>query len=185
MADTDTHKVPPQGQGTSTPDELDRPPAIEHRLSKFTIASLAGLATVLALIGIDVALVSGAQVPPPRPVVHQVTLAGAPVMQGPVYLSISPGIKPGSDGQLHDAFSVTNFDVRAGQPVKLVINNTDSSSHSITAPGAGVNIVIKPGLHTYTLLVHGTGRFAWFCSFPCDPYSMSHPGYMRGYITSV
>ena len=181
----DTHNFPLEGTRPSTADrELDNPP-IEHRLSKLTLAILGAVATVLVLIGIDVAVVSGAQAPPPRPVVQHVTLSGAAVMPSTVYLTVSAGIKPGSDGKLHDAFSVTNFDVRAGQPVKLVINNTDSSSHSITAPGAGVNIVIKPGLHTYTLLVHGTGKFAWFCSFPCDPYSMSHPGYMRGYITSV
>ena len=151
----------------------------------FTIGILGGLAMVLALIGIDVAVVSGAQNPPPRPIVKQVKLAGAAVMPGTVYMSISPGIEPGADGKLHDAFSITNFDVRAGHPVKLVINNTDSASHSITSPGAGVNIVIKPGVHTYTLLVHRTGRFEWFCAFPCDPHSMSQMGYMRGYITAV
>ena len=106
-------------------------------------------------------------------------------MPSTVYLTVSPAVKPGPDGKLHDAFSVTNFDVHAGQPVTLVINNTDSAQHSITAPGAGVNIVVRPGVHTYTLLVHRTGRFQWFCSFPCDTYSMSHAGYMRGYITSV
>jgi heme/copper-type cytochrome/quinol oxidase subunit 2 len=69
--------------------------------------------------------------------------------------------------------------------VKLVINNTDGAPHSITAPAAGVNLVIRPGRHTYTLLVHKTGRFQWYCMEPCDPYAMSHTGYMRGDITSV
>jgi hypothetical protein len=161
------------------------PAPIEHKVSIFTIAILGGVALVLALVGIDVAVVSGAQNPPPRPIVQQVKLAGAQVMPSTVYLSVSPSIKPGTDGQLHDAFSVTDFYVRAGQPVKLVINNTDSSPHSITSPGAGVNIVAKPGVHTYTLLVHRTGKFMWFCSFPCDPNSMSEMGYMKGYITSV
>jgi hypothetical protein len=67
--------------------------------------------------------------------------------------------------------------------VKLVINNTDSSDHSITSPAAGVSIVVRPGVHTYTLLAHKAGRFTWYCVYPCDPYSMSHVGYMRGYIT--
>ena len=174
MNDDHTHNFP-----------LEDPPPIEHKLSKFTIAILGGIGLVLALIGIDAALISGVQNPPPRPIVQQVKLTGASVMPSTVYLSVSPGIKPGPDGQPHDAFSVTDFDVRAGQPVKLVINNTDSSPHSITSPGAGVNIVVKPGLHSYTLLVHRTGKFLWFCSFPCDPYSMMHVGYMRGYITAV
>jgi heme/copper-type cytochrome/quinol oxidase subunit 2 len=68
--------------------------------------------------------------------------------------------------------------------VKLVINNTDTVEHSIMAPGAGVNIVAKPGTHTYTLVVRKAGRFQWMCMMPCDPYSMSHDGYMRGYITA-
>jgi hypothetical protein len=167
--------------GQQPPD----PPPVAHKLSKFTVAALAGVALVLALIGIDVALVSGVQNPPPRPVVQTIKLTGAPVMSSTVYLTVSPEIKPGPDGKLHDAFSVTNFDVRAGQPVKLVINNTDSAPHSITSPGAGVSILVRPGVHTYTLLVHRVGKFRWFCPYPCDPYSMAHLGYMQGYITSV
>lgn len=98
---------------------------------------------------------------------------------------MSAGLQPGADGKLHDASSVTNFEVHADQPMKLVINNTDSGPHSITAPAADVNIIVRPGTHTYTLLVRKTGRFLWYCSQPCDPFSMSHLGYMRGYITAI
>ena len=69
--------------------------------------------------------------------------------------------------------------------MKLVINNTDDATHSITSPAAGVNIVVKPGLHTYTLLVKKAGNFDWRCMYPCDPWSMKHFGYMMGHITSV
>ena len=106
-------------------------------------------------------------------------------MTGTVYMSVSPGIKPGPDGKLHDAFSVTSFEVRAGHPVKLVIDNTDNVPHSITSPTAGVNVVAKPGTHTYTLVVAKTGVFEWYCNYPCDPYSMMHNGYMRGTLTSI
>ena len=37
--------------------------------------------------------------------------------------------------------------------MKLVINNTDTVEHSIVAPNAGVKIMVKPGTHTYMLLV--------------------------------
>ena len=67
---------------------------------------------------------------------------------------------------------------------KLVIDNTDTAAHSIVAPAAGVSIMVKPGTHTYTLLVRKAGRFQWFCGMPCDPYSMAHDGYMRGFITA-
>lgn len=156
-----------------------------RRLAGLSI--LGALALVLALIGIDVAVIHAAQNPPARPIVHRqvVKMSGSAKVAGTVYLSVSPGIKPGPDGKLHDAYSVTNFAVRAGQPVKLVIDNTDSAVHSITSPTAGVNIRVRPGSHTYTLLVRKSGVFQWYCNYPCDPYSMMHDGYMRGTITSV
>jgi uncharacterized cupredoxin-like copper-binding protein len=173
-------------QDTHNFDLQEAPDTAGRRQSNaIGLAILGALAAVLALIAIDVAVINGAQAAPPRPVVNVVKLSNATAVERTVYLTVSPGIKPGPDGKLHDAFSVTNFTVRAGQPVKLVINNTDNGDHSITAMGAGVNIVVRPGLHTYTLLVQRQGRFMWMCTYPCDPYSMAHVGYMRGYITSV
>jgi len=29
------------------------------------------------------------------------------------------------------------------------------------------------------------GAYAWWCSVPCDPWSMAHSGYMRGVVTVV
>lgn len=152
---------------------------------RFWIVSVLGaIAVVLALVAIDVVAISGAQA---RPVIvrDEVTLKGTQPYAPVVYLSVSPNIRPGSDGQLHDAYSITNFTAHVGVPLKLVINNTDTVDHSITSPDAGVNITVRPGKHTYTLLVNKPGRFVWFCRFPCDPFSMSHPGYMRGYITAT
>jgi len=149
------------------------------------VAVLSALAVVLALIGVDVVAIGGAQAAPPRPVVNVVKVSGATPIQHTIYLSVAPGVKPAVDGKLHDAFSVTNFTVRAGQPLKLVIDNTDTVPHSINSAGAGVNIVARPGLHTYTMIVHKQGKFLWTCMYPCDPYSMAHIGYMRGWITSV
>ena len=151
------------------------------------LSILGSLALVLALIGIDVTVIQAAQNPPARPIVHRqvVRVSGTTPIVGSLYLSVTPGIKPGPDGKLHDAYSVTNFTVHAGQAVTLVINNTDDVPHSITSPSAGVNIVVKPGSHSYTLLVHKAGVFKWYCNYPCDPFSMMHDGYMRGTITAV
>jgi len=151
------------------------------------LAILGALALVLALIGLDVAIIGAAQRPAPRPIVTKqvIRVSGSPRVSPTVYMSVSPGIKPGPDGKLHDAFSATSFDVRAGRPVKLVIDNTDDTVHSITSPRAGVNIVVRPGTHTYTLLVEKTGVYQWYCNYPCDPYSMMHAGYMRGTITAI
>lgn len=156
-----------------------------RRLAGLSI--LGAVALVLALIGIDVAAIGATQRPAPRPIIHRqiVKVNGDPQVAGTVYMSVSPGIKPGPDGKLHDAFSVTAFTVHAGQPVKLVIENTDDTVHSITSPAAGVNIIVKPGTHSYTLLVSKAGVYQWYCNYPCDPYSMMHDGYMRGTITSI
>jgi hypothetical protein len=137
------------------------------------------------MICVDVVVIDAERQAPPRPVVQVVKVSGAQPVVPVVDLTVSPAIKPGPNNVLHDAFSVTNFVVHAGRPITLVINNTDSSPHSINAPGIDVNIVARPGVHSYTLLVRKTGRFEWSCMLPCDPYSMAHLGYMRGYITSV
>lgn len=173
---TDSHNSDPREQSATT------------QLTSKGIGAilLSAFAAVLALIAIDVLVIGGAQAAPRRGVVNVAKVSRATTVLRTVDLSVSPGIKPGPNGKLHDAFSVTNFTVRAGQPVKLVINNTDSSDHSITTMGGGgVNIIVRPGIHTYTLLVHTRGRFEWMCTQPCDPYSMAHLGYMRGYITSI
>ncbi|MHB1570715.1 MAG: cupredoxin domain-containing protein [Solirubrobacteraceae bacterium] len=156
-----------------------------RRLPTVTAVLLSAFAVVLALIGADVALISGAQKPAPR-IINVVHLAASNSSIAPVvYMTVSPDMKPGADGKLHDAYSVSDFYVRAGHPIKLVIHNTDNVPHSITSPAAGVNITIRPGTHTYTLVVDKTGRFQWHCRYPCDPYSMAHDGYMMGYITSI
>jgi hypothetical protein len=115
--------------------------------------------------------------------------SGAVVVKPVVHLTIAGGSRLGSDGKMHDAFSITNYAVRVGQPVKLVIDNTDSAPHSITAAAVGVNIVARPGIHTYTLVVQKAGRFLWLCTLPCDTeangWAMSRPGFMSGYITAT
>lgn len=166
-------------------DDDDAEVGPQHTFSKLTLAVLGAMTVVLALIGTDVAAIGSVERPAPRPVVQVVHMSGTPAVQPIVYLTASPGVKPGPDGKLHDAYSVTSFHVHEGRPVTLVINNTDSVDHSITAPAAGVNIIVRPGVHRYTLLVKKTGSFTWYCMYPCDPYSMSHDGYMRGTITSI
>ena len=111
--------------------------------------------------------------------------AAMPKVATTVTLSVIPEYKPGPEGEKHDAFTTTDFIVHAGQSQTLTIDNTDDVPHTITAPGAGVNIVIKPGTHTYALLVKQVGRYLWFCALPCDEWAMEHPGYMSGYINAI
>jgi hypothetical protein len=101
-----------------------------------------------------------------------------------VDLKVVPEGKKGPEGKLHDVFTVSEFHVRVGQPLTLHIDNTDTAPHSITSAEAGVNIVIQPGTHDYTLEVAKAGKFEWNCALPCDPWAMAHAGYMAGYVTA-
>lgn len=104
-------------------------------------------------------------------------------------LKIVAGGKLGPDKIKHDTFTKTEFAVAVGQKLDLRIDNTDEGEHSITSPQIGVNLVIKPGVHTYEIVVKEKGRFSWFCLIPCDDtangWAMQHAGYMAGFITAT
>jgi hypothetical protein len=106
-----------------------------------------------------------------------------------ISLKVVAGGKLGPDKIMHDTFTATEFAVKVGQKLDLRIDNTDEGEHSITSPEIGVNIVVKPGVHTYELVVKEKGRFSWFCVIPCDDsangWAMQHAGYMSGYITAT
>lgn len=154
-----------------------------HLSRLISLGALVSSVAILFLIGVDVVAIAATRGPTPRqPKTVVVHASDSSPVRAVVYLSVAPAIKPGPDGQLHDAWSQTSFDLHVGKPVKLVINNTDNVPHSITAPGAGVNIIAVPGKHTYTMLVSKAGVFQWYCIYPCDPWSMQHDGYMRGTI---
>jgi len=186
---------------TSDQQRFDREVAVKGKLF---LQVLAGLAIFAALVMSIIAL-SG---PGPRETVIVRSGSGTPTSaaggggQAPaaaapsqtaaatpapssLYLKVIPEGKRGPEGKLHDAFTITEFHVTVGKPLQLTIDNTDTVPHSITAPEAGVNIIVEPGTHTYTLLVDKPGRFEWHCIFPCDPWSMEHVGYMRGFITAT
>ena len=104
-------------------------------------------------------------------------------------VTIRPESKLGPDGKKHDAYSQTEFAVKAGRPLTLRIDNTDSQPHSITSTAAGVEIIALPGTHDYTLLVKNPGRYWWRCMIVCDGsangWAMTHVGYMSGYISAT
>jgi plastocyanin len=176
-----------------TDQELDQEVA---KKGKVVLEVLAGVGILGAVLMSMVALVQSSA---PRTFVETTvkpaaaTVAAAPTATAPtptaaatvVSLKVIPEGKKGPEGTLHDEFTVTNFNVKVGQPVTLHIDNTDNTVHSITSAEAGVNIVVQPGIHNYTLTVSKAGKFEWNCAFPCDPWAMAHPGYMAGYITAT
>jgi heme/copper-type cytochrome/quinol oxidase subunit 2 len=85
----------------------------------------------------------------------------------------------GPDKAHHDTVVPSSFVLRKGVPVIITVVNLDNMRHSITAPGLGVNIIVKPGGDrrngavapgsiTYTFIPAKAGQFRWFCVFPCD-----------------
>jgi plastocyanin len=154
---------------------------------RFGLKALAGAGILAAVVMSMVALVQSSERSAARAASQAAAeeAAAEPRVAQVVDLSVIAEYKRGPEGEKHDAFTATDFVVRAGQPQQLRIDNTDSVPHSITSPEAGVNIVLKPGTHTYTLLVKQPGRYVWFCTFVCDEWAMQHPGYMKGYITAV
>jgi plastocyanin len=95
----------------------------------------------------------------------------------------------GSDGNWHDAFLPADFSVKPGSTVRVTVYNYDEGEHTFTAPGLGANVTIaagsasKPAITTFTF--HAplkAGRYAWYCALPCDPWAMSHNGFMRGFV---
>jgi len=98
--------------------------------------------------------------------------------------------KMGPEGTWHDAFLPADFSVKAGQIVNVAVYNYDESPHTFTAPALGVNEEIaggsesKPAETTFSFVAPlKAGRYTWRCAMPCDPWSMSHLGYMRGRVT--
>jgi plastocyanin len=151
---------------------------------KFGLKALAGAGILAAVLMSMVAVIQSSEREEARASQAAAAQAAAlPPVASSVDLSVIAEYKRGPEGEKHDAFTTSEFAVQAGQPQALRIDNTDSVPHSITAPAAGINIVVMPGIHTYTLLVRQPGRYLWFCTFVCDEWAMQHPGYMSGYIT--
>ncbi len=97
--------------------------------------------------------------------------------------------KKGPEGTWHDAFLPANFTVKPGATVTVTAVNYDEGAHSFTSPTLGTNVIIPAGSAKHpratTFTFHApkkAGNYLWYCNQPCDPFSMSHIGFMRGYV---
>jgi plastocyanin len=186
--------APSNGSAPPLSDQEKFDQAVD-RDSKIVLGLLGGTAILAALIMSTVALVQSSN-KAVTTITRTVTSAAAgapastPAAAMPVIeFSVDGSIKKGPDGKMHDAYSKTDFAVKVGQPTELKIDNKDESPHSITSAEAGVNVMVMPGIHTYTIDVKQPGHFEWVCIIPCDSeangWAMTHPGYMAGYITAT
>jgi hypothetical protein len=111
-----------------------------------------------------------------------------------VSTTVVGGLKLGSDGKLHDAFSPTDFTVAQNRPVELTVYNYDGGQHSLTAPDLKLDALVPahkakgdPSITTFAFTPTKAGKFMWNCDKTCDggndQWAMSQVGYMMGYIT--
>jgi plastocyanin len=116
--------------------------------------------------------------------------AGKPEALKVVMKSDTEHAKKGTDGKWHDAALPADFTVHAGDRVTLTVYNYDDMPHTWTSTDFGVNQRIPggsenaPSKTTVTFTAPATaGQYQWWCALPCDPYSMSTDGFMRGNVT--
>lgn len=70
----------------------------------------------------------------------------------------------------------SNFAVRPGITVRVVVWNYTQTVHSFDSPGLHVNAAILPGSSThpvksvFTFEPRTYGRVTWYCSVPCGGY---------------
>lgn len=188
--------VPVPDRETEARDQADFDAAV-NRDGKIVLEWLAGLGVVAALLMSIIALnkssehntvtVTSGAAPPATSSTPSGTPSAVPTKV--ISLDVVAAGKLGPDKIKHDTFSKTEFAVKVGQRLDLKIDNKDEGEHSITSPQIGVNIVVKPGVHTYEIVVKEKGRFSWFCLIPCDDdangWAMQHAGYMAGFITAT
>lgn len=98
--------------------------------------------------------------------------------------------KMGSDGNWHDAFLPADFSVRAGSTVEVTVLNYDEGEHTFTSTELGTDVTIAAGSESKPAVTRFSfhapqkaGVYEWFCALPCDPWAMSHNGFMRGRVT--
>jgi len=115
--------------------------------------------------------------------------APAPQQLAIVVKSDTEHARRGPDGRWHDAFLPASFSATAGRPVVLTVRNYDPAVHMIMQPKLGLMLTIPkgsaahPATATTTFTPRTRGTFLWHCMAPCDPWAMSHIGYMEGRIT--
>jgi hypothetical protein len=98
---------------------------------------------------------------------------------------------PNGHGQLDQAFVPGNFTMEVGETLRVTVTNYTSMPHTWTSAGLGVNVMVPAGgsssPSTTTFVIHAAkpGTYFWHCETPCDPWSMSHMGFMEGNVTVV
>ncbi len=159
---------------------------------------LTGLLSLMAIVVSAVALSSSSKTTTVTTAAAATPAAAAQMTAAVAPQSLNLAVKAddehgrmGPDKQWHDAFLPADFTVHAGATVHVTVTNYDGGPHTFTAPSMNVNAIIPgggsmtaPRTMTFTFKAPSKpGKYQWWCAVPCDPWAMSHDGYMRGYVT--
>lgn len=116
----------------------------------------------------------------------------APANAERVRLEVNPpplgGVR-NPQGRVVDAFVPATFRMVVGVATVVTVLNYDTAPHTWTSPGLGVNRTIPagspagPSRTAFVVEPRRAGTFEWFCETPCDRWSMTHDGYMRGTVS--
>ena len=174
---------------------MSAPNSSKHEGLGFTqlAAGIAVLMSMAALLGVAFKLNNGNGEQSATAATKAATGSGSAATSGEdvklVVKSDEEHAKKGSDGNWHDAYLPADFSVKAGTTVHVTVYNYDDMPHSFTSPEMGVNQEIaagsedKPSKTTFTFKAPAeAGSYEWFCDLPCDPWSMSHFGFMKGHV---
>lgn len=204
VLDRPPEQKPPEG--TSVEDERSKKERAWHEWMMIGVG-LTGLLSIMAIIVSVVALASKSQTEKvtmgATPAAGMAATmsgggrgmaaaqgAGKPEAVKLVMKSDSEHAMKGPDGKYHDAVMPANFTIHAGDRVTVTVYNYDDMPHSWTSSDFSVNQSIPAGSETapskttFTFTAPTTaGKYQWWCAVPCDPYSMSTDGLMRGSVT--
>ncbi len=90
----------------------------------------------------------------------------------------------GSQTAPDERVSGSNFAVRPGLPVRVVVWNYTRRLHTFDSPGLGVNVPVlpgspmKPSKTVFTFVARTYGRIPWSCRVPCG-------GHMGGNVYAI
>ena len=82
------------------------------------------------------------------------------------HTSVSAQVKASATGvEIHNfAFAPNSLQVKAGDTVRLVVRNDDTSLHTFTLPQAGVNVAVPPGSEKLIeFKAPAAGAYQWYC----------------------
>lgn len=110
-----------------------------------------------------------------------------------VSMVMNPDYKLGSDGNLHDAYTPGDFNVKAGVPVELTVYNYGKNPHPIAIKDLGANVNVTPrknqgdaSITTVTFTPEKAGKYMWNCTVSCDSkyndWAMVNDNYMMGFF---